>query len=383
MNDQTQTGAQQPVDQTALNLSRAIRQAEGGDYGNTSGDASTSAGAYQWNNGKIPLKQGEIPANFKSDASENGLDPDDFSQTNQDHVAYSKIKKDLDSGLSQSQIAAKWNSGLTHGWENHVGDVTINGKTIHYDTPSYVNKVKQYYEQASQGSAGLDSQAAPSGHQSFEQQLGGNQEAPAEGSDPHTGAFGTNPSDSLYGKVIDNSLTRGLINAVPGAKDLGEGVGDSLAYFGEKAKGLFGGQDNSKYVPQADIGKTALGGAKVVGTAAATAAAGEGLEGLLKYLKPASALDTPELAYNYPMEESDFLKLGKTEKLNVLGESLKTAEAGDADKIRAAMDELRGSKPTGALMKLIKGGWKIGKEAFLMNALGNTVGGLIHRSTEK
>lgn len=377
MNDQTQTGAQQPIDQTALNLSRAIRQAEGGDYGNTSGDASTSAGAYQWNNGKIPLKQGEIPANFKSDAMANGLDPNDFSQTNQDHVAYSKIKSKLDAGQSQSSIAGEWNSGMSHGWENNVGDIVINGKTIHYDTPSYVNKVKQYYEQASQGSAGSDSQAAPSGHQSFEQQLGGNQEAPAEGSDPHTGALGTNPSDSLYGKVIDNSLTRGLINAVPGAKDLGEGVGDSLAYFGEKAKGLFGGQDNSQYVPQADIGSTLGGAAKVMGTAALTglgALGGEAVAGK-------SALEAPEIGYNIPMTMEKFGALGNTEKLNVLGEALKTAEAGDSEKIMEAMKALKPGPS--ALSKVANGLGSLAKKALLAKIFGDTVGGLIHNSTGK
>lgn len=155
----------QPIDQTALNLSRAIRDAEGGDYNNTSGDAGTSAGAYQWNNGKIPLKPGEVPANFKSSAQSLGLDPNDFSQTNQDHVAYEEIKKDLDSGLTQSQIAAKWNSGLTTGWENHVGDVVINGKTVHYDTPAYVNKVKESYlkysGQSNSPASGLTPPTAP------------------------------------------------------------------------------------------------------------------------------------------------------------------------------------------------------------------------------
>ncbi len=136
------------VDPTALSLSRAIRAAEGGDYNNTAGDAGTSAGAYQWNNGKVPLQKGQIPANFRSQAQSHGLNPDDFSPENQDHVAYEEIKRDLDSGLTQSQVAAKWNSGLTHGWENHVGDVVINGKTVHYDTPNYVAKVQKYYESA-------------------------------------------------------------------------------------------------------------------------------------------------------------------------------------------------------------------------------------------
>lgn len=147
MNEQNQ----QPIDQTALNLSRAIRKAEGGNYDDYSGDAGTSAGAYQFNNGKVALKKGEVPANFKSWASELNLDPNDFSQTNQDHVVYERIKRKLDSGQTQSSIAAEWNSGLSKGWENHRGTTTINGKKISYDTPGYVNRVKAEYERLSGG----------------------------------------------------------------------------------------------------------------------------------------------------------------------------------------------------------------------------------------
>lgn len=136
----------QQVDPTALALSRAIRSAEGGDYTNYSGDNGTSAGAYQWNNGKVKLTPGQVPKNFQEGAKTHGLDPNDFSQTNQDHLAYEQIKKDLDSGLTQSQIAAKWNSGLTTGWENHKGTTTIAGKTISYDTPAYVAKVQKFYQ---------------------------------------------------------------------------------------------------------------------------------------------------------------------------------------------------------------------------------------------
>lgn len=144
---------QTTIDPTALALSRAIRQAEGGDYKNTGGDNGTSAGAYQWNNGKLPIKAGDTPANFKSAALRHGLNPDDFSEENQDHVAYEEINHDLKNGLTQSQIAAKWNSGLTQGWENHRGPVTINGKTIHYDTPAYVDKVKKFYQKEMDGTS--------------------------------------------------------------------------------------------------------------------------------------------------------------------------------------------------------------------------------------
>ena len=63
---------------------------------------------------------------------------------------------------------------------------------------------------------------------------------------------------------------------VPGAKDFGEQLGTSLAYFGEKAKGLMGGQDNSQFIQPTDFSKGAKGVAKLAGTGA-----GVGLTGLL------------------------------------------------------------------------------------------------------
>lgn len=147
---QTQpTQASSPsVDPTALALSRAIRSAEGGDYTNTSADNGTSAGAYSWNNyvdGKSQkLDPGQPPANFVSAAKQFGLDPTDFSQTNQDHVAYEQVKAQLDAGHSQSEVASWWNSGSydsagNKGYNSQLG--------VSYDTPSYVQKVQKAYEQ--------------------------------------------------------------------------------------------------------------------------------------------------------------------------------------------------------------------------------------------
>lgn len=222
----------QPIDQTALNLSRSIRDAEGGDYSNTSGDAGTSAGAYQWNNGKVPLQPGQIPANFKSSAQSLGLDPNDFSQTNQDHVAYEEIKKDLDSGLSQSQVAAKWNSGLTTGWENHVGDVVINGKTVHYDTPAYVNKVKEsYLKYSQQGASPASSLTPPTAlgqaqtQQPSQSTFGGALQPPTPPqSTTQAPSTDTNAPESVTGDIAQGNyggaaLTagKGILNAIVGA----------------------------------------------------------------------------------------------------------------------------------------------------------------------
>lgn len=218
------------VDPTALALSRAIRATEGGDYTNTSGDAGTSAGAYQWNNGKIPLQKGQVPANFKSAAQQFGLDPNDFSPTNQDHVAYMQIKHDLDSGLSQSSVSAKWNSGLTHGWEDHKGTTTINGKTISYDTPAYVAKVQHYY----QNSAALPDNKGYNPHP-FSTAAPGQFNFSGTAPAPETSPDNTSLGGQLTGRANDLShaisdTTTGKINPVSGllqgAGALAGGVGD-------------------------------------------------------------------------------------------------------------------------------------------------------------
>lgn len=146
----------QQVDRDALNLTRSIALAEsGGPNGRPNytaiGDANTSAGAYQWNNGKTALSKGGVPVNFQAAAKEAGLNPLDFSPENQDKVAYYQVKKKKDEGLQPWEIAAWWNSGNAKNWEGHKGTVTINGKQVNYDTPAYVAKVKSLYLQQQQG----------------------------------------------------------------------------------------------------------------------------------------------------------------------------------------------------------------------------------------
>ncbi len=61
MNPQTPTVNGQQLDPKILKVFNALRLSEGGDYNNRSGDGGSSAGAFQWNNDKTPLKPGEIP----------------------------------------------------------------------------------------------------------------------------------------------------------------------------------------------------------------------------------------------------------------------------------------------------------------------------------
>jgi hypothetical protein len=144
----------QPIDQGALTLSRAIALQESSKDGRTpnytaTGDAGTSYGAYQWNNGKQALNPGELPVNFVNGAKDAGLDPTDFSPQNQDKVAYAQVMQMKKQGLQPEQIAAAWNAGMGHinDWQTHVGTTMINGQAVHYDTPSYVRNVQSYYQQ--------------------------------------------------------------------------------------------------------------------------------------------------------------------------------------------------------------------------------------------
>lgn len=404
------TQSQPPVDQTALALSRAIRKAEGGDYNNTSGDNGTSAGAYQFNNGKLPLKKGEIPANFKSWASEEGLDPDDFSPANQDHVAYSRIKKKLDSGQSQSSIAAEWNSGLSKGWENHVGDIVINGKMIHYDTPAYVNKVKNFYgknDDSQNTSSGVTDtivknnnpeSPAPTSSGVVDTVVGDENTTP---STPEQSArqqdisegnpVSVNPNKdkpSLLGGLIRNlikmPLEAGLSVAAPFSKNgltvhskyLGD-TSDLVTMTSNKSKELAGRIKKGEITPAGaairSLGSSASNVANLVGTLAGEGTLAKGAFGLFK---GASALTSPALEQALPVSMDKFATASATKKLNILQQALKYAESnpnggmGDKVLLNQAIKEVSSSsqlaKELGIAPSLLKkattsGGGLIGK----------------------
>lgn len=97
------------LDSGVVKVMQTISQIEsGGDY-NARGDNGSSAGAYQWNNGKQPLKSGQLPSNFVTAAQKYKLDPNDFSKANQNKVAYAQISDYKSQGLSPIEIDALWN----------------------------------------------------------------------------------------------------------------------------------------------------------------------------------------------------------------------------------------------------------------------------------
>src|ERR1035437_10329494 len=142
MNDTTQPQATpQPVvmDPQALNLAKAIRQAESNNNFNAAGDyvngVPTAKGAFQWQAAMWKVQAGAILGDSNAVTS----------PANQNAVAYGTIKSWKDQGLNPAQIAAKWNSGHEVGWENMVG--TNPDTKISYNVPAYVSKVMTNYQQ--------------------------------------------------------------------------------------------------------------------------------------------------------------------------------------------------------------------------------------------
>lgn len=124
------------MDQDVINLAKAIRQKESGGNFDAVGDAGTSKGGYQWQPGTWKEHSKKILGNENAE-----MTPD-----NQNAVAYGMIKTWKDQGLNPAQIAAKWNSGQSDGWEKKIGVTTINGQKIKYNVPAYVKEVTDTYQ---------------------------------------------------------------------------------------------------------------------------------------------------------------------------------------------------------------------------------------------
>ncbi len=211
------------IDPTALALSRSIRQVEsGGDY-NAKGDNGTSFGAYQFHGD-----------NFKNWATQYGLDPTDKSPTNQDHLAYLKIKSGLDSGLSQSEVAAQWN-----------GAKMVNGRPQAIN-PDYVKKVQAEYEK--QSTVGGQSSQAGNGLGAFTPQ------SQSEGQETQTSQPSTDTSQSQSSDPgFWSNLTSGNIGGV-----VGDVFNGAFPVVGDVAKDIQGKSDKSALQQLGDLGMSSL-----------------------------------------------------------------------------------------------------------------------------
>lgn len=249
------------LDPTALTLARSIREQEVGlpsgqqptapDY-TKMGDSNKSAGIAQWLNGpsikEAPtLQPGEIPANFQSDARQYGLDPTDFSPTNQDKVLYKRIEGELKQGLAPSEIVAKQN-----------GAKMINGKYVALNS-DYANAVAQKYTQLAQQSiqspqqSGYQPPASPESQQSESTTQTNGYPPPT----PPTSSVTTNVTDTPSPESVVGDISQGNYGgaALKGASDAGNFL---FPIAGDVANDIQG-KSNKNFVQQtADAALSAL-----------------------------------------------------------------------------------------------------------------------------
>ncbi len=335
------------IDPIADKLTQAIGLQEGGgkfNY-NAVGDAGTSRGAFQWQ-----------PGNFEADATDAGLDPSDFSPKNQNKVAYAKVKSMLDSGLKPWQVSAAWNAGegklKDDAWKTNVGDTTINGQKVHYDTPAYVNNVKNYYNKLSGGSSTETpttpdpTQAPEAGpHKDFLDNVGGfiNSIFPGKTLGDAAGAS----LDSIYQAIktkswapIEQQAQENNQNMGKILADTGGIVASALPIAGPAGKGVLpflGRLGTTMAAGGAATGlETIAGGETDPGTIAKNTAIGAGVAGIVHgtveglgkaYEGIASKLGTKTAAEILATPESELGKLTPKERQFYSSEKIKAINA--------------------------------------------------------
>jgi len=128
----------EPLDPTIVNFAKSIKRAETGqgDTYNHKGD-SGEFGAYQF-----------MPDTYKAYAKKYvGDENAPPTKENQNKIAYSFIKEKKDAGFNPAQIASMWNAGegKPNAYKENWRGVNEHG--VKYDTPAYVQRVSQYYEE--------------------------------------------------------------------------------------------------------------------------------------------------------------------------------------------------------------------------------------------
>lgn len=384
---------QEQLDPSIIALSKAIGHQESGGNYNKIGDNGHSKGAYQWNN-KTPLKEGEIPANFRSFASEVDADTEDFSPANQDRVAYKTIEKWGKQGLTPAQISSKWNSGGADTYKTAKPEYNVE-QGINYDVKKYVDNVAKYYEEFNKGNQAQISSGPnvkTSDNDLTKDKIVSSE--PVQSNQP-SGITGTKPNDSLYGKIINNSLTRGIMNtgdflSFGGAKQLGNQVGTSLAAIPAAAKDLVTGKNESQYHKQPDLKETAKGTGKVVGGVLSLVGGKKGADLVSGIFKGKSAIVNPEvinILKGSVGKGETIANLSRKDAVNTLGNYLKemsvSQSGGKTEQL--VLKALKELSPTlieqkSLFNKLMKGGWDLAKSYALLQLLGNKVGGFVDRS---
>jgi len=232
---------------------------------NQSGDNGDSHGAYQFNKN-----------NYKNWATQYGVDPNDFSASAQNKVAYARIKDLKNQGLQPEEIAAKWNGAKV---DQNTGKLT-------YVNPAYGVK----FRSALQGSQATQNQQSsnPTGTETANASDGAAQ----------------NNQESILGKLVNF--------AFPIAGDVGADIQ--------------GKADKSPLQQLGDAGLSALWFAPGVGEGAEAAIRGAGLLGETGAKVAGQALGG--VATGYASDISSKLSQGNTDAGSVLTPGIGTATGG-------------------------------------------------------
>lgn len=319
------------LDPKVVKVMKAIRHVESGGDFEAVGDNGQSHGAYQWNKDNYKNAAKTILGNENAP----------MTKENQNKVAYTQMKKYKDEGKDPEEIAALWNGAHKD---------TSTGKYT-YNNPEYGHKFRAALlggQQSTEQSGTPDAPQYPfTSMKDVQTQAGATSDTPEE---KHSGFLGTNPKGSLLEKATDNSITRGLIDIVPGAKTLGNYFGTSFGEDAEQIKGLVGGQDNSATYDKAIPSPLELAGATAgtLGTAAAIATGGTALaswmKGSTELAKP-SIIKILQQALKPGEELSALSREGAATRLKAALERLPVTEVGGKleQSILKALQELEPS----------------------------------------
>lgn len=331
------------IDEQAVNMAKAIRQSESGGDFNAKGK-SGEHGGYQY-----------TPDTWNAEAPKYGINVpiEQATPEQQNAVTYNRIKNWKDKGFDVTQIASMWNAGEgepnaytgTFGSDTSThkkGDASkgVNKFGAAYDVPSYVTSVAKAYQQIKGGGQAQQDQNNPSSAQNFQFQSQKNEQQP-EQQDKNTGFLGTNPNDSLYGKILDNSITRGLQKGADaltfgGVTALSNETGKALNYGYQQAKDIVTGSDLSDYSEVPDPLKAFIGAGKTLAGVGLLAASG----GTAEAMAPKSVFSNPE---NVKIIESILPGFGKAKMTATeIYDGLKSANLGghQGNVIKKALAEI-------------------------------------------
>lgn len=197
----------EPLDQDAVNLSKAIRQTESGGNFQAKGK-SGEYGAYQY-----------TAPTWDAYAKKHGVNVslDQATPEQQNEVTYKQIKEWKDSGYNPGQIASLWNSGKPDAYldTSYKG---VNKMGVSYDVPAYAKSVATAYQKIkSGGEVSID----PSNPSSAN--VPASQQAPVQFSPTYTQQEQTNTTEQPQEDTLGSHLKGRFNDANQAVTDLTAG----------------------------------------------------------------------------------------------------------------------------------------------------------------